>query len=646
MRTFTTILFLILSCSFIWASNIQYIDSLIQVTEKMENSEDKVENLLAISREYHLSDISLSEKYANEARQISKAIGYSKGEAYAYKALGIVEDIRGNYELSLAQSQESVALAQEINDSVLLSDNFNNIGLYYQRSHDLITSLEYLNLSLKFHNNKRPKYKLGYTYLNIAHNHSLLKNFLEAESYLTRVSTMSDFKKGTPFYPFLLFDKAHFHSEKEEFDISNSIINELKEITNKDDNLSVLVESNTLLAENYFAINEYAEALDAIKEAERMNEKLSQESLFPLNKIKGRIFLRQGNVQKGIDTQIKNLKLAQQSGNPKHLSDANLYLSEAYSFQNQPQKAFKYFSQYRNIEDSLAIAQQAKIISTLDFKRQLEVKQQENLSLLEQQRVQMETIDSNKKLNGWIMTAFLLLMVILAQYLFAYSRQRKVNQELNQLVEERTNEIVDLNANYSMQLIQDMEDEKSRISKELHDHIGQELLLIKHESVRAENDALSGRIDGIIEDLRGISKNLSPVALQKFGLKKALENLCDRVDQSTEKIISHDIDDLDKLFKHQSALNIFRIVQEALNNVLKHSDGTAARVNLKRENDRISLTILDNGKGMENLNDNGDIKGIGMYTMEQRAKAIGGELSFGKNKNGDFFVSLEKLLNS
>lgn len=190
---------------------------------------------------------------------------------------------------------------------------------------------------------------------------------------------------------------------------------------------------------------------------------------------------------------------------------------------------------------------------------------------------------------------------------------------------------------FSRGLIASQEAERKRIAAELHDSLGQNLLVIKNRVTLArgsgtdphdELEEIGKLATQSLEEVREISQNLRPYQLDRLGLTKALHGLVRKVGESARVQCTADITPLDRVFPSEAETNLFRIVQEALNNVLKHSGATEARVVIEREDARVRLRIEDNGRGFEwPLKPGGDhAHGMGLGGIAERVRILGGKL--------------------
>jgi PAS domain S-box-containing protein len=192
------------------------------------------------------------------------------------------------------------------------------------------------------------------------------------------------------------------------------------------------------------------------------------------------------------------------------------------------------------------------------------------------------------------------------------------------------------------QLFTIQEGERARISKELHDGMGQELTVVKisltsvqdrlrkdQQSLRSECDFLLSCINGIIEETRRLCHDLSPHLLEVLGLLPALEHLFAEVCQRNNMICSFEMEPIDYPLPRGTMASIYRIFQEALTNIVKHSKAGRVSLFIKRQYRTLLFLVADNGKGFDirSLNQRPASKrGMGLFAMTERAHMLGGSL--------------------
>ena len=193
---------------------------------------------------------------------------------------------------------------------------------------------------------------------------------------------------------------------------------------------------------------------------------------------------------------------------------------------------------------------------------------------------------------------------------------------------------------FARRLIESQEAERRRMAKELHDGLGQSLILIKNRAqlglqhlhppppIAEQLTEISNVAGSAIDEVRATAWALHPYELERLGLTQAIAAMAQRAGTtSMTKFLTH-LDNLDGLFSPEMQMNFYRILQEGINNVLKHAQATEVILEIKRETGTVQATLLDNGRGFETARA-GEFPargGLGLNGMAERARIIGGEL--------------------
>ena len=181
-------------------------------------------------------------------------------------------------------------------------------------------------------------------------------------------------------------------------------------------------------------------------------------------------------------------------------------------------------------------------------------------------------------------------------------------------------------------MLENQETVARRFSHELHDELGQSLTAIKAILLALESnnhpdpsrlEDCKHLVDEAVQNVREMSQLLRPTILDDFGLDAGIRWQTERFAQRTGIVVNYHSTFEDRL-PDEAETHLFRIVQEALTNVARHSGATRVDIELQREGDRIHLRMQDNGRGFKNGNPPG---GLGLVGMHARASSIGGELS-------------------
>jgi signal transduction histidine kinase len=192
---------------------------------------------------------------------------------------------------------------------------------------------------------------------------------------------------------------------------------------------------------------------------------------------------------------------------------------------------------------------------------------------------------------------------------------------------------------FSRRLLSSQEGERKRIAAELHDSLGQNLLVIKNRALmglmpqelpaasREQLDEISALSSQAIEEVREISYNLRPYQIDRLGLSRAVEAMIKKVAVASGIRFTTAIDPLKDVLPKDAEISVYRIVQECVNNIVKHSEATQASVEMKRDDSTLRVTVKDNGKGFaveQTLSPESGKHGFGLVGMPERVRLLGG----------------------
>lgn len=189
---------------------------------------------------------------------------------------------------------------------------------------------------------------------------------------------------------------------------------------------------------------------------------------------------------------------------------------------------------------------------------------------------------------------------------------------------------------YARQLLESQERERSRLAMELHDSLGQSLVVIRNRALLGINKdknegamleqlhEISDAAASALQETREIAHTLHPYQIEALGLTTALNSLIDKFQNSSEIEFSVDIDSKPIDVPHDMAIAVYRIAQEWLTNVVKHSSANKVTIGLHSDDSKLALDISDNGTGFDPQTVK---KGLGLKGMEERARMIGASLN-------------------
>lgn len=198
---------------------------------------------------------------------------------------------------------------------------------------------------------------------------------------------------------------------------------------------------------------------------------------------------------------------------------------------------------------------------------------------------------------------------------------------------------------FSRRLIESQEDERKRISSELHHTIAHDVLIARNKAqlaLRHRDDPekmetalkeISELAASTMKDVRNISYNLHPHQLEQLGFTKSLKSIVTEVSKSTEINFKFDIADVDKLLTKENEINLFRAIQESVSNVLKHSEAKDCLLKVSRLKDFVLIILSDNGKGFDTryFKPTDTKHGLGIEGISERIKLMKGEYKIDSN---------------
>lgn len=230
---------------------------------------------------------------------------------------------------------------------------------------------------------------------------------------------------------------------------------------------------------------------------------------------------------------------------------------------------------------------------------------------------------------------FMIVSVLL--FLHVYNRNRLLKQK--QLLQQTE---IAHQKKLMLTIFESQEEERRRIGSDLHDSVGAALssLRLTIDGIGEEKaDSCKLMIDRIITDVRNIAHNISPAVLNLYGLSEAVEELADRISQAGRLTVETDnqvADQLDKL-PHSVMLSLYRVLEELLNNTIRHAEATSVQIAFSREPGKLVMTYADNGKGLP-----GEIrKGMGLQNITNRLEVAGAAWQFGRPAQRGFSIRVE-----
>lgn len=273
-------------------------------------------------------------------------------------------------------------------------------------------------------------------------------------------------------------------------------------------------------------------------------------------------------------------------------------------------EALQEHEMYTHVKDSIFNADHLARITEIETKYKTAQKDLE----LQKLTSDIDILDRDKNLAK---TRYIFISVGLALLFIAFLLQRSIRDMQK---EKRRRE------EYTAGILFSREDERKGLSRELHDHVGQNLVLLNQSLVMGDINKSKELTQDVLTDIRRVSRDLYPWQIEKLGLDAALKDLIKNMESLTDILVTYELDPLENFVDRDRSLQVYRILQECLNNLIKHSKARSARITLNRIGDELNLIVQDNGSGFDTKVQMKNTKSLGLMTMKDRVQSLKGKL--------------------
>lgn len=339
----------------------------------------------------------------------------------------------------------------------------------------------------------------------------------------------------------------------------------------------------------------------------------------------------------------KALTIAQRIGEWMLLRETWFNMAKAAEAEERHADANRYLHLYEELKDKTRGEEMAVLLNTLESEYETE-KRKRQIDQLELERSLQKSEIRRKNLINYALIGALIISGGLSVLLYRIYRQKQQLQQgmISELEKDR-----ELNITRSILLGQ--EEERKRLAKDLHDGLGGMLSSVKFafQRSRATDGAsvnatsfthASDLLDQSITELRRIAHNMIPESLAKYGISAAIRDYCTNINKSGKLKVVFQAMNADDIRLDLAVSNtIFRIVQELLNNVLRHADAQQAIVQLSRESNTLSITVEDDGCGFD-LSESARDGGMGWCNIRNRVKFLKGQMDIESSPGNGTYV--------
>ena len=571
------------------------IQELIKSVENSSNQLLYAHILIYAGEAYSdIGDFDKGERLLIKAKTISESIGAAALNANSTDLLGIIALGQGNYQEAISYFVGSAKKWEETGNKAELAKVYSHSATVFFNINELKKAQHYDSL-IKDIAEELDDDQLR---MDILANTALYSMTYGINYYLKNEQDTSNLQTTLDTLDFY-FNKSEVEYY-EGLDFARKIGSQIAELSLLN-NLIAL----TLNMEN----NE--KALEIAKKSEILSEVIGDVNQIIQSKVNiGSAYRRLGKLDLAVEYGEESLALAKKNGLERKEYVAKRTLYELYKQMDNFSNANILLEEISAYDLRTGNIERNKAIAEIDAQYQLVKKEKKIIEL------GITNTKTERQRNAITLGALLLSIFAFLTFIFV-----KARRERNDKIE------------FTEALISAQEEERKRISRDLHDGVGQSLLLMKKQMVSNHEVTIENQqmISDTLEEVRTISRDLHPFQLEKFGITASINNVIEKVERSTELFISKEIINIDAFILKRNQIHVFRAIQEGLNNIIKHAEATAARVTIVEKGTELVMKIADNGKGYDHGSALIKSKSLGLRTMQERISSIGGRLKTNQN---------------
>lgn len=528
-----------------------------------------------------------------------------------------------DFDRCIARGNEGVALATRVGDSTAIGELFNIMGeaYYFKGSHDIGAQYCYNAIRILEPRDKRLTAacfnSLGKLYRKIKELDKSIQNYDRAMELYQSLNDSAGIQmiwneSGVPFEY-----KGEYDEARRRYEQSLAIARARKDMLGEGYALSN-IGGVLMMQKRYDESLKYVEACLAIRR--QMKDTFALALTYS---DMGSLLIEMGEYEKAAQSIAQGNLLANHLKYPGLLANNYQLLSDMHKKQGHYQQALDFAAKATTLRDSVFNLAKAEQIAELNTKYETERKEQQ---------IALQKIALSRK--NYIIGGIAIILALGAFLGVSLHNRNKLKQEARlQEAILRQQELA------SRAILEAEENERQRIGQDLHDGVGQMMsaakinlaaflsdLPVPDEAERLRVDNILSLIDESCKEVRAVSHSMMPNALLKAGLASAVREFLNRIDSKVLEVNLY-TEGLDERLDTTVETVLYRVIQECVNNVIKHAGASRLDISIIKDEDGLSATVEDNGKGFD-TSDTSIRNGIGLKNIETRIQYLKGEVTF------------------
>lgn len=589
-----------------------------------------IKELFVQAMEYQDYDNDSSWLLAEQGFIQSKKINYKAGIGMAFMRFGALMNIKGKSDSALYYFQQAFNIRKEVKNLPGMAAICQQMSYVYRNMGQKDSAFFYLFEAQRLFDQSNDSVAMAGIYVELANLNTNYKDYKAAKQYLDQALPLfiKHENQALIYQTYIEYGSLYFKQSEN----TKALSYYLK--AKKVNDLHLLNPSYTAAIYNYLGlcydeignkkmtIAYFEKGIEAYKALEMPHEV----ALLAFNL--GNLYIGIKQVPQGIYHLEQSKKIALEIQDNDRLSRCYELLSDAYVLKGDYLNAYSYYTLYHSLSDSLLSLEKVKQIAEMNVLYETEKKIQE-IKLLNAQNIAKETK------NNLLLITSTLLFIIVSGLVYLYIQKNKLARKNELLAREQIQNLMKEQEIKSFEaMIEGQEEERTRIANDLHDRLGSMLSTVKLlfsaldtkiekavDENKTQYDRANYLLDEACAEVRRISHNLSTGLVSTFGLNAAIEDLGDSINNSNlikcKLLIYGNEERLDQKLE----VAIYRIIQEIVNNIIKHAKAKTITIQLNRNADSINITVEDDGIGF-NVEEKMKSGGMGLANIMARAKKI------------------------
>ena len=625
---FISSFFLGLSAQVLCGQPVDSLETLLR--DGQLSAHEKVRIYDELSWAYLGRNPEISVSYATAGIEFAERLNDKAMVATLYRNLGVAYYMWNRHDSAGVHLEQALELARKVGDEKLESRIYSALGNVHAITGKYKEALEYNLKAIPYVEGEGDQRSLGLLYSNIAGLYHKILNSEQARKYYTlaeRIARETGDRHGLAGILVFRAEEAMEYDKDQAVDYARQSAEIYRELgLAQSEAISLLT-----VAKAYYKHDDFKPALNYAEQAFRIAQEgnfgnAKADALIIISNIhyyqkqyrESVIAARQAWEIDSTDTNISSNIIA-------NLVRANIHLGNA-------EEAGHFFDRYRKLLDERGSAEFQRALSEMEVKYETE-KKELRINVLERQR---------KLYVGLGIAAGLVLLltivVLVIRHRLAVSKRQLAEQQIRQLEKEK--QLATMQA-----VLEGETAERSRLAKDLHDGLGSMLSVVKLNLPEVKRGAVLGAeelqrfhqaiglLDESIRELRRVAHHMMPESLLRYGLKVSLADFCNAIPSVEFHYFGSD-----QRLDSKLEILIYRSAHELVNNALKHGAAMQINVQLVQEDDRISLTVQDNGQGFDPQI---PTSGMGLQNIRNRVETQGGVLHIYSSPGNGTEINLE-----